>query len=118
MQLPELPSGIYRHWKGKLYQVLGYAHDSNLDERVVVVYVPLELDGAHLGPRMAVRSVEDWRAHVHPWDGTVCEGGGSWCVTSRHDDPSVVRFKYLGPELTGDTLVTDHSGTSDLNVPM
>lgn len=28
-ELPELPAGVWRHYKGPLYQVLGYGHDSN-----------------------------------------------------------------------------------------
>lgn len=95
--LPELRAGIYRHYKGPLYQVLGYAHDANADtlydqkgvrrrethgempdplgERNVVVYLGLELTEAHVGPRLAVRNVSggdaffDW---LHPDDWTVC----------------------------------------------
>lgn len=81
-----LPAGIHRHYKGHHYLVLGLAHDANADdlytgdeahgvggagdpptplgEREVVVYVPLELDGAHTGARMAVRTLEDFRAVV------------------------------------------------------
>lgn len=59
--LPPLQAGIYRHYKGQLYQVLGYAQDSTIDGRIVVVYVGLELAGATAGrPRMNVRSVEDF----------------------------------------------------------
>jgi hypothetical protein len=69
--------GIYRHYKGPLYQVLGLAHDANNEDRVCVVYFGLQLDGAHLGPRLAVRTLEDFRWHID----------------------AVPRFKYLGAEL-------------------
>ncbi len=63
--LPPLPSGIYRHYKGHYYLVLGYACDSNDDSRTVVVYVGLELDGASAElPRMNVRTVEDFFSEV------------------------------------------------------
>jgi hypothetical protein len=63
--LPSLPAGIYRHYKGHYYLVLGYAQDSNEVSRTVVVYVGLELDGATADrPRMNVRTVEDFFADV------------------------------------------------------
>jgi hypothetical protein len=106
----EVRSGIYRHHKGPLYQVLGLAHDANADElyfagrnqdprneaygpayapygeRAVVVYFALELNPEHLGPRLAVRTVEDFTADV---DGRP-------------------RFEYLGHELTRE--MTDGRG--------
>jgi len=83
--------GIYRHYKGPLYQVLGLAHDANSDtlgevnpadprqlgssvkpltEREVVVYIALQLDDVHQGYRMVVRSLSDWNAFVHNEEGT------------------------------------------------
>ncbi len=63
--LPPLPTGIYRHYKGHYYLVLGYAQDSNEDSRTVVVYVGLEIGGASVDrPRMNVRTVEDFFADV------------------------------------------------------
>lgn len=112
--MTELRMGIYRHYKGPLYQVIGLAHDANADtltvandahhwdednyrsiplgERTVVVYFPLQLDGAHLGPRMAVRTLEDFTAVL---DTDPRENSG---LTS---EP---RFEYLGPELTAGML--------------
>ncbi len=77
--LPDLPSGIYRHYKGHHYLVLGYAHDSNLEDRTVVVYVGLQLEDAGPGPRMNIRTVEDFYATV------------------THDGQQVKRFTYVGP---------------------
>lgn len=103
--------GIYRHYKGPLYLVLGLAHDANAEtlwtldargelecrgERTVVVYVPLQLDGAHTGPRMAVRTLEDFIADVRA-DGSTCEHEPS--LNHRLCKP---RFEYLGPELTAE----------------
>ena len=89
--LPDLRAGVWRHYKGHLYQVLGYAHDANATgdhptiwktayrpdgtwnssvparDRLVVVYIGLETTAAHKGPRMAVRDVDDFLfAHMHP----------------------------------------------------
>jgi len=111
----EVRAGIYRHYKGQLYLALGLAHDANAEdlvpiqdvrgswerrnlipgmlERTVVEYVPLQLDGAPLGPRMAVRTAEDFLAPVEITEGVGAEGG--W---------KVPRFTYLGPELTADML--------------
>lgn len=83
--MPELQMGVYRHYKGPLYQVLGLAHDANDPNRTCVVYFGLQLDGAHLGPRLAVRSLEDFTGWVD-WD-------------------SARRFRYLGPELTSEMLL-------------
>lgn len=63
---PCLPtSGVYRHWKGPHYLVLGIAHDADGGEDRVV-YVPLyEVAGAPL----AVRRVSDWQQSVPTPDG-------------------------------------------------
>ena len=71
--LPELRAGVWEHWKGQRYLVLGLAHDADVDGRTVVVYVPL-YDVP--GPRLAVRSVEGFLEDVAP---------------------GVARFRYLGP---------------------
>ncbi len=47
-----MESGVYRHYKGGFYQVLGIAQHSETDE-LVVVYV--SLDASLSGPRMRVR---------------------------------------------------------------
>ena len=91
--LPLLHPGIYKHYKGPLYQVLGYAHDANDETRIVVVYIPLQLNKSHEGPRIAVRSVFGgegcWHDRVHPSDGTVC-----W----NECEDAVPRFLWLGYE--------------------
>lgn len=85
MRLPPLRAGIYEHYKNHLYNTLGYAHDANADnlwvpdgnggfrklgERAVVVYFGLQLDDAHAGPRLAVRTADDFFAYVDPRDGS------------------------------------------------
>lgn len=71
--LPEVAAGVWRHWKGRDYLVLGLGHDADVAERTVVVYVPLY----HVaGPRLAVRTVEAFLEEV---------------------EPGVPRFRYLGP---------------------
>lgn len=123
MSSADVKHGIYRHYKGRFYQVFGVAHDANYDEfhsaswdqpdplfddgRTVVVYIGLELDEAHLGPRLAVRTLSDFLGWVHP-DGRTKEGpittvmGGD----DLREEGWKPRFEYLGPELTGDMLVT------------
>jgi hypothetical protein len=73
VSLPELQAGVWRHWKGRDYLVLGLAHDADHDGRTVVVYVPL-YDVP--GPRLAVRAVEGFLEEVAP---------------------GVPRFSYQGP---------------------
>jgi hypothetical protein len=93
--LPDLPAGVYRHYKGPLYLVLGYGRDSNTVDRDVVVYVGLELTGtARPGPRLLVRDVADFHAVVDPATG---DATGEAYPTPGYP----LRFTYLGPEWTG-----------------
>ena len=102
--LPDLPAGVYRHYKGQHYLVLGYGHDSNVEGRVIVVYVGLELDGAKTGPRLAARTAEDFFTPVCGLEGCPRFGepfesdafGG--CIRCKAG--SVPRFAYLGPSWT------------------
>lgn len=71
--LPELRTGVWRHWKGRDYLVLGLGHDADVDGRTVVVYVPL-YDVP--GPRLAVRTADAFLEEVQP---------------------GVPRFRYVGP---------------------
>jgi hypothetical protein len=82
-----VPSGVYRHYKAdRHYLVLGLGHDANDAARTVVVYVPLYVDAAQPGPRLAVRSVEDFTAWVDP----------STRVTVDEGTPGAVRrFTYM-----------------------
>jgi hypothetical protein len=100
--LPTLPSGIYRHYKQRHYLVLGYGHDANYEDRWVVVYVGLELNDAHSGPRLAVRTVEDFLAWVTP-EGTM--------VADQYQPESMQikqghmrRFTYIGPSWDPDQM--------------
>lgn len=88
--------GIYRHYKGPLYQVFGLTHDANNEHRICVLYIGLELDKAHLGPRLAVRTIEDFVGYTYT----------DW-TTSSEGYPvrgPVKRFTYLGPELTEEMI--------------
>ena len=88
-----LPAGVYRHYKAdRHYLVLGLAHDANDDARTAVVYVPLYVDAAEPGPRLAVRTLEDFVAWVDPVTReTVAEGTPG----------AVRRFTYV-PDSPGD----------------
>lgn len=79
------PAGIYRHYKGGLYQALGIAELSDngylqslakekqyLDRptgKLMVVYI--SLDATLAGPRMRVRSYDEWSQMIQWPDGAV-----------------------------------------------
>ncbi len=72
----DLPAGVYRHYKAeRYYLVLGLGHDANDDARTVVVYVPLYVDTAQPGPRLAVRTVADFIAWVDPVSRAAVDAG-------------------------------------------
>lgn len=137
--MTELKLGIYRHYKGPMYQVFGIARDANaeelfvqpnagwcyqdgdkkladaavaLKERIVVVYQGLQLDGAHPGHRMVVRTFE--AAEMDSWEDWVqvsaeegerrldrAEGDARGYFVRHVDDGWwVPRFEYLGQEMT------------------
>lgn len=81
-------AGVYRHYKGPHYMVFGLGHDANNDKRVVVMYIGLELDSNHTGPRWAVRDYDDFYAWVDPATGEAVDPKASGAVR---------RFTYLGP---------------------
>jgi hypothetical protein len=121
--MDDVKAGVYRHYKGPLYLLLGIAHDANADtlatvyspsgdgrdltyhyltERIVVVYIGLQLDDAHTGPRLAVRTYDDFFALVTS-EGDRCphalDRSSTWCSTcDRRLHP---RFTYIGPTWEG-----------------
>lgn len=109
--LPDLPAGVYRHRKGGLYQVLGYAQDSTngATPRVVVVYVGLQVPGLQLPGdettrmRMKVRDAEEFHQFVHE-DGSVCDYRGwsrRWppAYCEEHQTGMALRFSYVDVEV-------------------
>lgn len=74
--------GIYRHFKGGIYQVFGTVRDANYDARVTVLYAPLAPNG--LPGERWVRTVEHFNSMV------------------RVDDADVPRYEYLGSSITPD----------------
>lgn len=93
MFMQDLRAGVWRHYRGQMYLVLGYGHDANYADRDVVVYVGLELNDQHTGPRLAIRTVADFFSWVNPRTGE----------TVKHDpdnmsgDYAVQRFTYVSP---------------------
>ena len=75
----DILSGVYRHYKGEYYLVLGLARHSETDEKFVV-YVPLY---TREGPRMSVRPVAMFFEEVEV--GSVKQP----------------RFRYIGSEMPG-----------------
>jgi hypothetical protein len=90
----DVPAGVWQHWKHpeapQRYLVLGLAHDTNVEDRDVVVYVPLYDNPALSGPRLAVRTVEDFLAWVDPSTGVLADEAEAGAGAVR-------RFAYLGP---------------------
>lgn len=76
--------GIYRHYKGPLYQVIGIGEHTETKERVVV-YV--SLTAGMPGPRIRVR----------PKDGP--EGFCTQVPDEKNKGFFIDRFKYLGDEI-------------------
>lgn len=117
--LDKCKPGIYRHYKNRLYQFVGLAHDANSSDlmprdggygkvpvpfastRIVVVYIGLELDDAHTGPRLAVRTLEDFFAEVcvsercEHYGKKIEEGMPRRCVNDGH---GWRRFSWVGYE--------------------
>lgn len=60
---PDVPAGVWRHWKGRDYLVLSLGHDADEVVRTVVVYVPLS---EVAGPQLAVRSLAGFLEEVAP----------------------------------------------------
>ncbi len=80
----DLLSGIYQHFKGEYYLVLGVARHSETEEKFVV-YVPLYL---REGPRISVRPLEMFLDEVE------------------RDGKKMPRFKYIGTEMPEDHKFT------------
>lgn len=62
---PELPTGIYRHYKGGMYLVLGIAQHTEIPyepECLHVVYVSMNLGD---GPRMRIRPLSNFLQDVY-----------------------------------------------------
>lgn len=57
------PAGLYRHYKGGLYQVLGIGQHTETKE-YMVVYVAL--DGTLLGPRIRIRPLNGHQGWNEP----------------------------------------------------
>lgn len=87
---PEFKAGIYKHYKGPLYLVLGLAHDANYESRAAIIYIGLELNQAKAGPRLAVRTYKDFYAWVDYKSGKP--------INSK-SKKAVPRFKYIGQVL-------------------
>lgn len=134
----DLRAGVYRHVKGEHYLVIGYAHDANADtlgdvtaveplgfakgfgikplgERAVVVYIPLYLNDDHTGPRMAVRTVEnffEWVCDVWTEDAMGHRSWPCWRSMGSGSLPGLCpdhgaqrarqRFVYIGPTWEGE----------------
>lgn len=88
-----LKPGIYRHYKGGLYLVLGLAQHSETAERLVA-YVPLSVQ---VGPRIMVR----------PYD--------MFLETVKVNGEQRPRFEYVGEEISPE--MAQQHGKMDENKP-
>ena len=98
--LPELPAGIYRHYKGHIYRVIGYGDDANYEDRRLVIYIT-DLESE---PGLAIRSAVSDDPEVDAWWDWVHRADGSKCLLGPHTsnvckDGGVIerRFTYIGP---------------------
>ncbi len=73
----DILAGVYKHYKGEYYLVLGLARHTETNEKLVV-YIPLYTKE---GPRIAVRPVEMFFEEVEV------------------DGVKKPRFQYIGPEM-------------------
>lgn len=90
--MSSLRHGVYRHYRGNLYEVLAVARDATGDEhRTVVVYRAVD------GGAWWVRELDDFTAELHP-DGTACRGARCR-VTVSPGNVTMTRFTYVGPTL-------------------
>lgn len=95
MNFDDFKPGIYKHYKGGLYEADHLVRDANDASRVGVHYIGLELAGAKDGPRHLVRTWQDWSAKIHD-DGTTCENyKNEDCLDGQGKVNR--RFRYLGP---------------------
>lgn len=80
-EMPRLLTGVYKHYKGGYYQVLGVGELDTGGKFVVYVM----LTGGHSrGPRLRIRSVESWHAKAEVGNGSLID-----------------RYVYIGEEITG-----------------
>jgi hypothetical protein len=86
-ELRQFCMGVYRHYKGNYYAVLGLARHSETGEQLVV-YIPLYHIADNDGVFMAVRPLSMFMEDVTIGDG----GEGSLRRTMQ-----VPRFRYVGP---------------------
>lgn len=105
--------GIYRHYAGDLYEVLMVAEDSNNvvlppNTAYVVIYVGLELKGAHLGKRVRYRTEHEFHEWVcleeGPFHGVTRSPWGAAQMADLLEHGFVPRFEYLGEELTAEMI--------------
>lgn len=66
METPSLPAGVYEHYKGNRYLVLGVARHDASDEPLVVYVRLYDRDGVP----MTCRALDDFTATVDPGDGS------------------------------------------------
>jgi hypothetical protein len=92
-----MQAGVYRHYKGGYYQVLGVGQHTETNE-LMVVYV--SLTGAHMpGPRIRIRPLDMFDDELDY--GTLAETEeGYKGITRVHGK----RFVYVGDEVPHDKL--------------
>jgi hypothetical protein len=82
-RLPHLPVGVYRHYKGDFYQLIGIGRNSETNE-LMAAYV--SLNGVHMpGPRLSFRPLSGPEGFLTPVSGV--------------GQDVVPRFRYVGLEI-------------------
>lgn len=114
--LPKLYAGVYQHYKGQLYQVLGYSQDSSNHEdpqyQVCVVYIPLYLAD---GLRIRHRNANEFHEWVHQDTGLpvskeddMASQGSAADLRTKGYRP---RFEYIGAQLEQEDVDDARRGT-------
>lgn len=100
----DVRAGVWKHYKGPLYQVLGYSHNASNDNKPQILYIGLEIDPEKIGPRFATRDwVEFFETVCTVHSGVDAYGGTHFDMIERSNvkcDPDrhfVERFTYMGP---------------------
>lgn len=81
----EIRSGVWRHYKGKYYNVLGVGRDTETGE-LKVVYTPLYVHPSG-GPALQIRPLEMWLQ------------AGKWELEDGTITPEMPRFTYIGAQM-------------------
>ncbi|HSX14604.1 MAG TPA: hypothetical protein VLE72_01680 [Candidatus Saccharimonadales bacterium] len=95
-ELAKFRPGIYRHYKGRLYEATHLTHNASSGGRVEIYYVALEIDPSHEGPRHATREFREFLIDRVHEDGSKCECKRVDYPTHSEVCSAKPRFEFMG----------------------